>query len=106
MLANRYRITSFIGQGSTGAVFRADDVIVRGGFKVRASDVEAALRSHDAVDDAVVVGIPDARLGAVPAAMVHLRDDEARLARRHREHRLIGAQPRSASRAPSARART
>ena len=27
LLANRYRITSFIGQGSTGAVFRADDVI-------------------------------------------------------------------------------
>jgi len=52
---------------------RVDDVIVRGGFKVRASDVETALRSHDAVDDAVVVGIPDARLGAVPAAMVALR---------------------------------
>jgi serine/threonine protein kinase len=27
VLANRYRITSFIGQGSTGAVFRADDVL-------------------------------------------------------------------------------
>jgi acyl-coenzyme A synthetase/AMP-(fatty) acid ligase len=51
---------------------RVDDVIVRGGFKVRAADVEAALRTHDAVDEAVVVGIPDARLGAVPAAMVTL----------------------------------
>ena len=52
---------------------RVDDVIVRGGFKVRASDVEAALRSHAAVDDAVVVGIPDDRLGSVPAAMVTVR---------------------------------
>ena len=29
LLANRYRITSFIGQGSTGAVFRADDGALR-----------------------------------------------------------------------------
>jgi long-chain acyl-CoA synthetase len=49
---------------------RVDDVIVRGGFKVRASDVEAALTSHESVREAVVVGIPDRRLGSVPAAMV------------------------------------
>jgi acyl-CoA synthetase (AMP-forming)/AMP-acid ligase II len=61
------------GDGFVWVLDRVDDVIVRGGFKVRAADVEAALRTDDAVDDAVVVGIPDARLGAVPAAMVTLR---------------------------------
>ena len=53
---------------------RADDVIIRGGFKVRSSDVEAALTSHESVHEAIVVGIPHERLGAVPTAMVTLRD--------------------------------
>ena len=54
---------------------RVDDVIVRGGFKVHATDVEDALSTHESVRDAVVVGIPDRRLGSVPAAMVTLRPD-------------------------------
>lgn len=52
---------------------RADDVIIRGGFKVDLGQVEAALRRHPAVADAVAVGLPDDRLGAVPAAVVVLR---------------------------------
>ena len=52
---------------------RVDDVIVRGGFKVRAADVEEALAAHGSVGEAVVVGIPDRRLGSVPAAMVTVR---------------------------------
>ena len=36
VLANRYRITSFIGQGSTGAVFRADDMTYRGQYQLPA----------------------------------------------------------------------
>jgi acyl-CoA synthetase (AMP-forming)/AMP-acid ligase II len=54
---------------------RADDVIVRGGFKVRAGEVEDALVGHERVREAVVVGIPDRRLGSVPAAMVTVRGD-------------------------------
>jgi acyl-coenzyme A synthetase/AMP-(fatty) acid ligase len=54
---------------------RVDDVIVRGGFKVRAGDVEDALVDHERVGEAVVVGIPDGRLGSVPAAMVTVRGD-------------------------------
>jgi acyl-coenzyme A synthetase/AMP-(fatty) acid ligase len=54
---------------------RVDDVIVRGGFKVDATDVEEALVSHESVAEAVVVGIPDRRLGSVPAAMVTVRAD-------------------------------
>jgi acyl-CoA synthetase (AMP-forming)/AMP-acid ligase II len=52
---------------------RADQAIIRGGFKVRPDDVRAALESHPAVRGAAVVGVADARLGAVPVAVVELR---------------------------------
>ncbi|MBV9320638.1 MAG: AMP-binding protein [Mycobacterium sp.] len=54
-------------------VGRADQAIVRGGFKVMPDDVRIALETHPAVAGAAVVGRPDARLGEVPIAMVELR---------------------------------
>lgn len=53
---------------------RADNAIIRGGFKVHPDDVVKALHQHPAVREAAVVGVPDARLGAVPAAAVILKD--------------------------------
>ena len=47
---------------------RADGAIVRGGFKVFPEPVTKALEAHPAVREAAVVGLPDARLGAVPVA--------------------------------------
>jgi len=52
---------------------RADDVIVRGGFKVAPETVVRALRGHPAVADAAVAPIPDQRLGQIPVAAVELR---------------------------------
>lgn len=52
---------------------RADDVIIRGGFKVHPRRVEQVLREHPAVLEAVVVGLPHDRLGAVPVAVVEQR---------------------------------
>lgn len=52
---------------------RSDDVIVRGGFKIAPETVVRALRSHDAVADAAVAGLSDARLGQIPVAAVELR---------------------------------
>ena len=52
---------------------RADETIIRGGFKVRPDDVRAALERHPNVRGAAVVGVPDARLGSVPVAAVELR---------------------------------
>lgn len=49
---------------------RADDVIIRGGFKVPLGEVEAALAQHPAVHRVAAIGLPDARLGQVPAAAV------------------------------------
>ncbi|MBF9033330.1 AMP-binding protein [Rhodobacterales bacterium HKCCE2091] len=47
---------------------RTDDMILRGGFKVEAAKVAAALERHPAILEAAVLGLPDARLGEVPVA--------------------------------------
>lgn len=52
---------------------RADNAIIRGGFKVHPDDVVKVLESHPAVREAVVVGLPDRRLGAVPGAAIILK---------------------------------
>jgi long-chain acyl-CoA synthetase len=54
-------------------VGRADDAIIRGGFKVEPEQVRKALERHPAVAEAAVVALPDDRLGQVPAAAVELR---------------------------------
>jgi acyl-CoA synthetase (AMP-forming)/AMP-acid ligase II len=56
-------------------VGRADDVIVRGGFKVATNAVRDVIAGHAAVLDATVFGVPDRRLGQVPVAAVELRPD-------------------------------
>lgn len=53
---------------------RADDAIVRGGFKVHPDEVVRVLEQHPAIREAAVVGIPDARLGQAPAAAYILRE--------------------------------
>jgi long-chain acyl-CoA synthetase len=53
---------------------RATDAINRGGFKVIPEEVEEVLHAHPAVREAMVVGLPDDRLGSVPAAFVVFED--------------------------------
>jgi acyl-CoA synthetase (AMP-forming)/AMP-acid ligase II len=53
---------------------RADNAIIRGGFKVHPDDIVRVLSDHPAVREAAVVGVPDDRLGAVPAAAIILKD--------------------------------
>jgi acyl-CoA synthetase (AMP-forming)/AMP-acid ligase II len=60
--------------GFLWVIGRADQAIIRGGFKVIPDDVRAALETHPAVRGAAVVGRPDDRLGETPVAMVELRD--------------------------------
>ena len=54
-------------------VDRIKDMIVVGGFKVFPSRLEDVLYTHPAVREALVVAIPDARLGERPKAFVALR---------------------------------
>jgi len=51
-------------------VGRADQTILRGGFKVQPETVRVALLRHPALVDAVVFGVDDDRLGQVPVAVV------------------------------------
>jgi long-chain acyl-CoA synthetase len=52
---------------------RADDAIIRGGFKVIPEEVAEVLRTHPKVGDAALIGLPDERLGMVPAAAIEPR---------------------------------
>jgi acyl-CoA synthetase (AMP-forming)/AMP-acid ligase II len=61
------------GDGFVWILGRADQAIIRGGFKIRPEDVRAALERDERVRGAAVVSRPDARLGAVPVAAVELR---------------------------------
>lgn len=57
---------------------RIADTLRVGGEQVACVEVEQALRSHPGVLTAVVVGVPDTRLGEVPVACVQLRPDARR----------------------------
>jgi long-chain acyl-CoA synthetase len=60
--------------GFVWIVGRADQAIIRGGFKVMPDDVRTALEGHPAVAGAAVVAHADERLGETPVAMVELRE--------------------------------
>ncbi|MFD5536700.1 class I adenylate-forming enzyme family protein [Streptomyces sp. NPDC127079] len=58
------------GDGRIHLVDRRKDLIIRAGQNVYPAEIERALRTHPAVRDAAVVGIPDADYGEVPLAYV------------------------------------
>jgi len=51
---------------------RSKDVIIRGGENIYPREVEEFLYTHPKVDEAQVVGLPNARLGEIVAAWVRL----------------------------------
>src|ERR1700760_114476 len=53
---------------------RTDDVIISAGYRIGPFEVESALVSHAAVQEAAVVAAPDDERGAVVRAVVVLRD--------------------------------
>ena len=60
-------------QGFVFYVGRLKDMLKVGGFNVAPQEVESFLRTHPAVEDVAVTGVPDARLGEVPVAFVKTR---------------------------------
>ena len=57
---------------------RAKDTIKRGGEMVSPDEVEGVLRTHPAVDDAAVIGVPDVEWGEQVRAVVTLRPNAPR----------------------------
>jgi fatty-acyl-CoA synthase len=58
-------------------VGRMKDVFRVGGENVAPAEVEEILLAHPAVETAQVIGVPDARLGEVPAAYVTLKSNQS-----------------------------
>ena len=69
---------------------RLKDMIIRGGENIYPKEIEEFLRTHEAVEDAEVVGIPDQRYGEVVGAFViprkgmSLTEDDLREYCRHK----------------------
>jgi acetyl-CoA synthetase len=63
---------SFDGDGYLHYEGRADDVIITAGYRVSPLEVEDTLREHEAVANAVVVGVDDEERGQVVKAFLKL----------------------------------
>jgi fatty-acyl-CoA synthase len=72
--------------GSVTVLGRGSTCINTGGEKVFPEEVEQALKSHPAVLDALVVGLPDPRWGERVVAVASLRAGHATTAEALREH--------------------
>ena len=83
-------------------VDRKKDVIISGGENLYPVQIEDFLRKHDSIKDVAVIGLPDARLGEIAAAIIELKpevkcsEDDIRdfcmdLPRYKRPHKIIFA---------------
>ncbi len=74
---DRYFRTGDLGyideDGYLFIVDRKKDIIIRGGENITCIEVEEAIYAHDAVAECSVFGLPDERMGEVPAAVYHLK---------------------------------
>lgn len=58
--------------GNVRIAGRQKEMILRGGANIYPAEVEAVVRRHESVEDVVVLGLPDPRLGEVVAAFLKL----------------------------------
>ncbi len=83
-------------------VDRKKDVIISGGENLYPVQIEDFLRSHPAIKDVAVIGLPDKRLGEIAAAIISIKDDVSctedditafcqKLPRYKRPHKIIFA---------------
>ena len=58
-------------------VGREKELIISGGYNIYPREIEEVLHGHQAVQEAAVIGVPDALKGEVPKALVALREGAA-----------------------------
>jgi len=66
-------------QDEDGFIFLVDrkkDVIITGGENLYPVQIEDYLRANPKIKDTAVIGLPDARLGEIAAAIIELKDGE------------------------------
>jgi acyl-CoA synthetase (AMP-forming)/AMP-acid ligase II len=54
-------------------VDRKKDIIITGGENIFPVEIEDFLAEHDRIQDAAVIGVPDERLGEIPAAVIKVK---------------------------------
>ena len=57
-------------------VDRKKDVIITGGENLYPVQIEDYLRRHERISDVAVIGLPDARLGEIAAAIIQVKQGE------------------------------
>ena len=60
-------------EGFIYLVDRKKDVIISGGENIYPVQIEDFLRAHNSIKDVAVIGLPDARVGEVAAAIIELK---------------------------------
>ena len=58
-------------------VDRKKDVVISGGENIYPVQIEDFLRAHDKIKDVAVIGLPDARLGEITAAIIEIKDGQS-----------------------------
>ncbi len=64
-------------QDEDGFIFLVDrkkDVIISGGENIYPVQIEDFIRTHEAVKDVAVIGLPDKRLGEITAAIIEIKE--------------------------------
>ena len=63
-------------EGFIYLVDRKKDVVISGGENIYPVQIEDFLRGHDKIKDVAVIGLPDARLGEITAAIIEIKEGE------------------------------
>ena len=63
-------------EGFIYLVDRKKDVVISGGENIYPVQIEDFLRTNDKIKDVAVIGLPDARLGEITAAIIEIKEGE------------------------------
>jgi len=66
-------------EGKLHILGRIDNMFICGGENLQPEEVEAALKQHPAIEDAIVFAQPDEEFGNLPAAIIKVSDSESAL---------------------------